>query len=51
MECPKCGKKLSPNVKVTEEDGGIVVTFECEKCVSTFEAFIGPVDLEEIFEI
>ena len=49
MVCPNCGKKLSKKIETSEQDGGIVLTFHCDKCESTFEAFVSPTDLEIVY--
>jgi hypothetical protein len=49
MNCPKCGKALNKAVGIIEDDGGFIIQIECKKCNSTFEAFVNPIDLEEIY--
>ena len=51
MNCPKCDKLLSNQIKNMECDGGIIFNFHCPKCKSDFEAFIDNFDLEEKFDI
>jgi hypothetical protein len=51
MNCPKCSKALSKQTKAIEDDGGMIIEFNCTKCSSKFEGFINPLDIEEVFEI
>jgi hypothetical protein len=49
MNCPKCSKAVSKNVKVNAEDGGLLLTVTCDKCNSEFETFVSPTDLDEVY--
>lgn len=51
MNCPKCDKKLSPNVKAIEDDGGLILEIKCDKCSSVFESFVNVLDFEEKFDL
>ena len=49
MNCPKCGKLLSKQPVTIEDDGGLIIQFDCTKCASKFETFVNPIlDLEEV---